>query len=66
MSSRPHHHGSLLGYLDAYLHGPSPVGALATLPLIQCLRPWWCCGEQRWGRREKAASVWSTGQTWPP
>jgi hypothetical protein len=39
-SSRRHHHGSLLGYLDAYLHGHGPVAGLAALPSIQCLRPW--------------------------
>jgi hypothetical protein len=40
MSSGRHHRGFLLGSLDAYLHGHSPVGALAALPSIQCLRPW--------------------------
>jgi hypothetical protein len=39
-SSGRHHRGFLLGYLDAYLHGHGPVGALAVLPSIQCLRPW--------------------------
>jgi hypothetical protein len=34
-SSGRHHRGSL----DAYLHGHGLVGALATLPSIQCLRP---------------------------
>jgi hypothetical protein len=38
-SSGRHHLGSLLGYLDAYLHGHGLVGTLAT-PSIQCLRPW--------------------------
>jgi hypothetical protein len=32
-----HHHGSLLGSLDACLHGHDLVGAL---PSIQCLFPW--------------------------
>jgi hypothetical protein len=39
-SSRHHHRGSLLGYLDAYLHSHGPVGALAALPSIQCIWPW--------------------------
>jgi hypothetical protein len=39
-SSGRHHHGSLLGSLDASLHGHGPVGALAALPSIQCLWPW--------------------------
>jgi hypothetical protein len=40
MSSGCHHRGSLLGSLDAYLHGHGLVGALATLPSIQCLWSW--------------------------
>jgi hypothetical protein len=35
-----HHRGSLLGYLDAYLHGHGLVGSLAALPSIQYLWPW--------------------------
>jgi hypothetical protein len=35
-----HHRGSLLSSLNAYLHGHGPVGALAALHSIQCLRPW--------------------------
>jgi hypothetical protein len=40
MSSDRHRHGSLLGYLDTYLHGHNLVGALVALPSIQCLWPW--------------------------
>jgi hypothetical protein len=38
-SSGSQHRGSLLGCLHAYLHGHGPVGVLAALPSIQCLRP---------------------------
>jgi hypothetical protein len=36
-SSGRHHHGFLLGSLDAYLHDHGLVGALAAHPSIQCL-----------------------------
>jgi hypothetical protein len=57
MSSGRHHHGSLLGYLDAYLHGHGPVVVLAALPLIQCLRPWSSGGVEKNGGKEGNVSV---------
>jgi hypothetical protein len=42
MSSGRHHDRSLLGSHGASLHSHGPVGALAALRSIQCLRPWPC------------------------
>jgi hypothetical protein len=56
-SSGRHHRGSLLCYLDAYLHGHGLVGALAALPLIQYLRPWSSGGVEKNGGEEGSIGV---------
>jgi hypothetical protein len=56
-SSRRHHRGSLLGYLDAYLHGHGPVAGLAALPSIQCLRPWSSSVVEKNGGEEGSVGV---------
>jgi hypothetical protein len=56
-SSGHHHRGSLLYYLDAYLHGHGPVGALAALPSIQCLRPLSSGGVEKNGGEQGIVSV---------
>jgi hypothetical protein len=51
------HRGSLLVFLHAYLHGHGPVGGLAALPSIQCLRPWSSGGVEKKGREEGSVGV---------
>jgi hypothetical protein len=55
------HRGSLLGYLQAYLHGHGLVGFLAALPSIQFLRPWSSGGVEKNGGKEGSVGVldWS-------
>jgi hypothetical protein len=56
-SSGRQHRGSLLGCLHAYLHGHGPVGGLAALPSIQCLRSWSSGGVEKNGREEGSIGV---------